>query len=63
MQKLEDKFPEAPICEQPRCPTCATPMDLARIQPDKRGFDLRTFECSHCEHSESWVVKDVQGAG
>jgi hypothetical protein len=43
-------------------PKCAMPMDLSRIEPDEPGFDLRTFECPKCQHSESFVVKDDQGA-
>jgi hypothetical protein len=36
--------------ERPRCPNCQTRMLLARIAPGPSGFDLRTFECSKCEH-------------
>lgn len=32
-------------------------MSLARIEPDKPGYDLRTFECSKCDHVVSVVVK------
>jgi hypothetical protein len=36
--------------ERPRCPTCQGRMMLARIEPGPNGSDLRTFECSKCEH-------------
>jgi transcription elongation factor Elf1 len=32
-------------------------MYLAQIEPGRPGFDLRTFECPKCKHSESVVVK------
>jgi len=31
-------------------------MYLARIEPAKPGFDLRTFECPRCQHVETVVV-------
>jgi transcription elongation factor Elf1 len=31
-------------------------MMLARIEPDRPGFDRRTFECPACNHSEVVVV-------
>jgi transcription elongation factor Elf1 len=31
-------------------------MYLARIEPEKPGFDLRTFECPRCQHVETVVV-------
>jgi hypothetical protein len=31
-------------------------MRLARIEPDKPGFDLRTFECAKCNAGESFIV-------
>jgi hypothetical protein len=42
---------------RPPCTKCGTVMLLARIEPDKPGHDLRTFECPKCEHSESVVIK------
>jgi hypothetical protein len=38
------------------CPGCGKPMRLARIEPDKPGFDLRTFECAKCSTGESFLV-------
>jgi hypothetical protein len=31
-------------------------MMLARIEPHTPGYDMRTFECAACDHSESAVV-------
>jgi hypothetical protein len=36
---------------------CAAQMYLARIEPEKPGHDLRTFECPRCQHIETAVVK------
>jgi hypothetical protein len=38
------------------CATCRRLMRLARIEPDKEGCDLRTFECSVCDISKSLLV-------
>jgi hypothetical protein len=35
----------------------ATQMYLARIEPERPGHDLRTFECPRCQHVETAVVK------
>ncbi len=42
---------------QTACSECGSPMDLTRIEPDKPGHDLRTFECPQCQHSETIVVQ------
>ncbi len=42
---------------RPPCSKCGTQMLLARIEPDKPDHDKRTFQCSICDHSESFVVK------
>ena len=34
------------------CPQCKIPLVLARIRPSRLGFDLRTFRCDTCNHSE-----------
>jgi hypothetical protein len=41
---------------RPPCPKCGTTMMLARIEPHTPGYDMRTFECPACDHSESAVV-------
>jgi tRNA(Ile2) C34 agmatinyltransferase TiaS len=43
------------VIERPRCTKCQTRMSLARISPGPSGYDLRTFECSKCEH----VLKEM----
>ena len=39
-----------------RCPKCRTRMMLARISPGPTGFELRTFDCSKCDHVEKIVI-------
>jgi hypothetical protein len=51
-------FP-GPVMKRPRCPSCGSPMDLARTALAPRGFELRTFECASCEHTESWAHKEA----
>ena len=46
-----------PITERPECPKCTALMYLASIEPERPGFDLRTFECPRCQHAEAVVVK------
>jgi hypothetical protein len=46
-----------PINARPDCSQCAAQMYLARIEPEKPGRDLRTFECPRCQHVETVVVK------
>jgi len=47
----------APINARPECPECSALMYLALIEPEKPGFDLRTFECPRCQHVETVVVE------
>lgn len=39
-----------------RCPKCRTPMILAHISPGPFGFELRSFDCSKCDHVEQIVI-------
>jgi hypothetical protein len=39
-----------------RCPKCQTRMGLAHISPGPTGFELRTFDCSRCDHVEKIVI-------
>jgi hypothetical protein len=39
-----------------RCPKCRARMMLARVSPGPTGFELRTFDCSKCEHVEKIVI-------
>ncbi|HWJ19826.1 MAG TPA: hypothetical protein VNR65_13975 [Geobacterales bacterium] len=32
-------------------------MILARIEPAKPGFDLRTFECSKCNNADQYIIE------
>jgi hypothetical protein len=41
----------------PICPRCGTRMLLARIFPDRPGYDRRTYECPRCEYDVIEVVK------
>jgi hypothetical protein len=60
-----------------RCPRCQARMTLARISPGPSGFELRTFDCSTCDHVEKvaiasdpaksgdvgWLVSELQPSG
>jgi catechol 2,3-dioxygenase-like lactoylglutathione lyase family enzyme len=39
-----------------RCPKCQARMTLARILPGPSGFELRTFDCSSCDHVEKIAI-------
>jgi hypothetical protein len=41
---------------RPPCPKCGAAMVLARIAPHTPGYDIRTFDCPACDHSESSLV-------
>ncbi|WJR78182.1 hypothetical protein [Bradyrhizobium sp. NP1] len=43
---------------RPRCPLCQGRMMLIRIEPRQNGADLRTFECSTCEHIYNVLAED-----
>jgi hypothetical protein len=46
-----DRLMEAP------CTKCAAKMVLARIEPAKPGYDLRTFECTKCNNVDQYIVE------
>jgi hypothetical protein len=48
--------PSLMAIERPRCPNCETRMDLARIMPGPKGYDLRNFECEKCDHFETRMI-------
>ena len=52
---------ESPSIERPWCAACEVPMWLARIQPDRPGYDKRTFECPVCHDAMVVVVKYIAG--
>jgi hypothetical protein len=37
---------------RPPCSRCGRPLILTRIEPEKSGFDLRTYYCAACEDNE-----------
>jgi hypothetical protein len=58
MLRSEIVFPSIPQIDRRLCPECRVSMRLAWIEPgEKSGYDIRTFECMHCHHSETVVVK------
>jgi hypothetical protein len=42
--------------KSPRCQNCEETMSLRIVEPERPGFDLRTFECPKCFVSETLVV-------
>ena len=57
MRKAQGSDPPFQKIDGPKCTKCGTPMWIARIEPDKPGFDKRTFECPACDHSETIIVE------
>jgi hypothetical protein len=41
----------------PARPRCGTRMLLARIFPDRPGYNRRTYECPRCEYDLTEIVK------
>jgi hypothetical protein len=44
------------VIKNPRCPKCGEMMALRLIEPERPGFDLRTFECPKCFGTETLVA-------
>jgi DNA-directed RNA polymerase subunit M/transcription elongation factor TFIIS len=42
--------------KSPRCPKCGAMMSLRIIEPERSGFDSRTFECPKCYDTETFVA-------
>jgi hypothetical protein len=40
-----------------RCTKCGAKMTLARIEPAKPHYDLRTFECTKCNNVDQYIVE------
>ena len=58
MLRLEFDFPLVSQIGDRRCPQCRSSMRLAWIEPDEKpGYDRRTFECVHCHHLDTLMVK------
>jgi hypothetical protein len=58
MLRSEIDFPRVSQIGDRRCPQCCSSMRLAWIEPDEKpGYDRRTFECLHCDHLDTVMVK------
>ena len=51
-----------PIAE-PGCSECGTATSLIGIEPERRGYELHTFQCPNCEHYETAIGKAAQAVG
>jgi len=49
-------FHEKSTSEHPFCADCESPMILSHLEPERPGFDLRTYACLMCAATESVVV-------
>jgi transposase-like protein len=49
--------PERLVLSLPTCPRCWALMWLTRIEPDKPGYDNRTFVCASCDYTITETVK------
>ena len=63
MTFLGFRLENTPINEREDRPECSALMYLAIIEPEKPGFDLRTFECPRCQHVETIVAEFQMGTG
>jgi hypothetical protein len=41
---------------RPPCSKCGRSLILTRIEPDKAGFDLRTYYCAACQDTETIIA-------
>jgi hypothetical protein len=57
MPGLQTKPLDPSTTEHRACLRCGTQMHLASIQPEKDGYDRRTFQCAKCAYSEDFIVK------
>jgi hypothetical protein len=44
------------VIKSPRCAKCGEVMALRLVEPERPGFDLRTFECQKCFGTETLVA-------
>ena len=49
-------FHGKPTSERPFCADCESPMILSHLEPERPGFDLRTYACLMCGATDSIVV-------
>ena len=52
----------ASLCPGPElapspCTKCGAAVHLARVEPAKPDFDLRTFECTSCNNVDQYIVE------
>jgi hypothetical protein len=46
------------------CPKCHARMELAQVSAGPTGFEVRTFECTQCDHVEKIVIAlESRGVG
>jgi hypothetical protein len=38
------------------CSGCGKPVRLTSIEPDKAGYELRTFACANCNTDKAFLV-------
>ena len=50
------------VMARPCCPKCGAQMWLARIYPDKPGYDQRTYECPDCQHEVTEHARPQRGS-
>ena len=62
MSKTQANTTNAPDIDRPACGQCGSQMWLARISPDVKGREWRTFECPVCEVSIEADAADRHGA-
>lgn len=53
--EIEALFSVADIGVFP-CAKCCRPMKLSCIELTAPGFDVRTFQCERCNHTETFAV-------
>jgi hypothetical protein len=41
---------------RPPCSKCGRPLMLTRIEPEKPGFDQRTYYCASCRATETIIA-------
>ncbi len=50
--------PTTPLSNtRPPCSECGAKMWLTRIEPDRPGYEIRTFACTKCGSTETVVAK------
>jgi hypothetical protein len=44
------------------CTKCGAKVKLARIEPAKPDFDLRTLECMKCNNVDQYIVENEKSS-